>query len=1493
MINFGRFLCQSLAFLFLMCIPIYATTYHVSLSGSDSNDGSDSAPWQSIQHSIDSGVLLPGDTVLIHEGEYFERVNITVSGSSEGFITFLGEDGAVIDGTGLNVPNGNSALIQIYDQSYIRIQNLEVCKYQDDVENNMPMGIYVQQTPGHTGGMSHIEILDTEVYEIKIFAPHLPKLQPKYNAHAIAIYGRHAENPITDIKIENCEIYENRLGNSEALVLNANVEGFEVLNNYLHHNDNIAIDVIGWEGNAGSGTNPKDRARKGVIRGNHIHNISCVVPDMQTDNHGPNWTYPVDDYSCDGIYVDGGYDVVIENNLVYNCDIGIEIASEHNGNDENGNQRSTSDCIIRNNIVAYNGQGGIVFGGYANDRGYTENCYFLNNTSYKNGSLGWAGGQITVNKSRNNFIANNIFVARDIEDVSDWDNMGDDGNPENEWGWDHGAVIGGDVADASNNIFQNNLYYTSRGPSAIRYKWRQNDKANPYEDGMDGLISRVDGSAIFGNPKFIQAGISEYAKDDFRILADSPAIDQAITNYNDQLGDIADILDIANVDYYGHNRLNGDQMDLGAHEYNQDNLVPMISGVPIAGVVSGQYYEFTPQAQDPDGGDISFAISNKPTWAVFNQNTGALNGFAGDPGVYSGIQITAIDEDGGGAAIGPFAIVVMEQDGTYLYSMAPSADTYVSLSQSTTNYGTRWNLKAKKGVFESYFRFPLNGINLNGLNVDSAVLRLKRDGGSMADAIVYSVLEDDWGENQMTWENSRSLTLADIGEGVDLPSNWAEIELTDYISAEMEGDDNAASLAIMKDASGTLAFYAKDDNPVSKSPVLSIKFSLSDSPVNNPPIISEGTSIQRVMSEDSMPIAFQLTLHAIDLDNDALNWSIQSQALHGIAAAYGSGESQVINYSPAVNYHDSDAFEVRVSDGRSSDVITVEVDIQAVNDEPQLLIPTLDQELVVSENFTLSLPPDMFGDPDGDTLTYTATLSDGSALPAWLIFNAQEISFTGNPLPGDEGSLELRLTAADDDNGLGYDTFLFNVVSTGSYIVSSPEDSGPGSLRQMIADVEEGGIITFASDITGINLMNEIEINKSLTLSDINGGRDVTISGGMKTRIFKIYQKDVLIEVNLKGLTLRDGYNTNKYGGAIYNREKMNLDACFFINNICEGQGSASYGGAIYHHGDVLKIADCIFDSNGAIHSSEAQRSYGGALYARSPVIARASIFTHNQVSSMISETTALDTVYGGAIALGHQGDLELIECRVEGNRAHMADKAMGGAISIGGGPVAVRISDTLIADNYAEGAKTIYGGAIFMNGRKNKVSSLIIENSTISTNRAESLGTSNARGGGLYLKKPSGDQTQVNCKLYNCTIANNQALSLADFKGDGGGIYAYRGSLNILSTIVDGNSCTDNDQGLNLFIHSNMSSAEMTYSLVGTPDGHAFISGENGNSVGVPAELSELSDQGGYTRIHMLSPLSPALDRGVNPLNLTTDQRGVGFPRLSGEGVDMGASEL
>ena len=83
------------------------------------------------------------------------------------------------------------------------------------------------------------------------------------------------------------------------------------------------------------------------------------------------------------------------------------------------------------------------------------------------------------------------------------------------------------------------------------------------------------------------------------------------------------------------------------------------------------------------------------------------------------------------------------------------------------------------------------------------------------------------------------------------------------------------------------------------------------------------------------------------------------------------------------------------------------------------------------DQFTFHIPDGSFTDSNvGDTLTYSATLIDGSALPSWLGFDAATQTFSGTPLNGDIGSLELKVTATDTAGAAVSSNFNVTVINT-------------------------------------------------------------------------------------------------------------------------------------------------------------------------------------------------------------------------------------------------------------------------------------------------------------------------------------------------------------------------------------------------------------------------------------------------------------------------------
>ncbi|QBC28078.1 hypothetical protein U737_14895 [Methylomonas sp. LW13] len=177
-----------------------------------------------------------------------------------------------------------------------------------------------------------------------------------------------------------------------------------------------------------------------------------------------------------------------------------------------------------------------------------------------------------------------------------------------------------------------------------------------------------------------------------------------------------------------------------------------------------------------------------------------------------------------------------------------------------------------------------------------------------------------------------------------------------------------------------------------------------------------GVALAEHMAWEDQPIHYQVPSDLFADANSALILSATLAAGSALpawlhfdqATATFSGtpaNEQVGSY--AIRLTGTDAFGATAETQWNLAIINAnDAPIVAVN--PGDIIATQDQML------TFTLPDTTFVDVDqGDHLTYSATLRDGSALPGWLAFDAASLSFSGTPANADVGSLGIRLTATD------------------------------------------------------------------------------------------------------------------------------------------------------------------------------------------------------------------------------------------------------------------------------------------------------------------------------------------------------------------------------------------------------------------------------------------------------------------------------------------------
>ena len=220
----------------------------------------------------------------------------------------------------------------------------------------------------------------------------------------------------------------------------------------------------------------------------------------------------------------------------------------------------------------------------------------------------------------------------------------------------------------------------------------------------------------------------------------------------------------------------------------------------------------------------------------------------------------------------------------------------------------------------------------------------------------------------------------------------------------------------------------------------------------------------------------------------------------------------------------------------------------------------------------------------------------------------------------------------------------------------------------------------------------------------------------------------------------------------------------------------------------------------------------------------------------------------GGAVLVQDNANFSLIDSVISNSSANSA-----GAISSGGN---VGIFASLITGNESGGG-ALFEGAVVSSGNLNIFNSTVAGNSGIGL---AILGTS---------------------EIGNSTITDG--INLIDPE-----------SVNITSSIVLRNNT---DTG----VPSITSNSEQ-----GITSGGNNLIGDGGNIDGfvdsdlvgtaenpIDPQLGEIQDNGGTTPTIALLDGSPAIDAGSNPDSIVNDQRGVGFDRTVGNGIDIGAFEV
>lgn len=234
-------------------------------------------------------------------------------------------------------------------------------------------------------------------------------------------------------------------------------------------------------------------------------------------------------------------------------------------------------------------------------------------------------------------------------------------------------------------------------------------------------------------------------------------------------------------------------------------------------------------------------------------------------------------------------------------------------------------------------------------------------------------------------------------------------------------------------------------------------------------------------------------------------------------------------------------------------------------------------------------------------------------------------------------------------------------------VVTNTDDSGPGSLRAVVAAAPPGETITFAPELNGAAIVltnGQILVEQSYLGIDAaalpNG---ISISGSSdgdpfvtpgESRHFEVAPGATLM---LRGLTLREG--VSDYGGSILVRGQLQMFFCTVRDNVALRNG----GGIETALGGVSHVEGSTFWNNRA--------ESGGALSVSGRLVLNNSTVTGNRASSL-----------GGAI-FNYDGDLTVLSGTLVDNVAELTS----GGIHLfygGTGTPTLDLRGSIVADNAA-----------------------------------------------------------------------------------------------------------------------------------------------------------------------------------------------------------------
>ncbi|TJZ63051.1 T9SS type B sorting domain-containing protein [Sphingobacterium olei] len=332
-------------------------------------------------------------------------------------------------------------------------------------------------------------------------------------------------------------------------------------------------------------------------------------------------------------------------------------------------------------------------------------------------------------------------------------------------------------------------------------------------------------------------------------------------------------------------------------------------------------------------------------------------------------------------------------------------------------------------------------------------------------------------------------------------------------------------------------------------------------PVNDAPtdILLDNNSVA-----ENEPVGIVVGLFsAIDVDNgDTFTYTLVPGSGDGGNSAF-SIEGNELRTAAVFDFDVQNSYSIRVRVTDSGGLVLelpFSISITDVNEAPTVVNPIPNQTATENITFNFQFAANTFNDIDvGDVLTYSAQLSGGGSLPAWLSFDPISRTFSGTPGNDDTGSIAIEVIANDGNGGAVSDSFELSIQG----VNDAPVISAPLTISVFEDEPEALTGISFTDvDAGSADVLVTFEVGSgTLAASSANG---VTVGG------------------NSSSLTLTgrvDAINSFLANGELTYTTSLNNTEAVTLTIEIDDQGNTGSGGAESDNSTVSLVVTAVNDA--------------------------------------------------------------------------------------------------------------------------------------------------------------------------------------------------------------------------------------------------------------------------------------------------------------------------